>query len=160
MSITSTVTGNLGSDAEVRYSSDGRAIITFRVASSRRKKNQEGEWEDVTDWVRVTTMPRDTALEYMQNKATKGAKVTLIGRLEPSAYMNRDSLPTASLDMPFPYEIIWQGAGQSRSSEPEDENQEETAAARTRSNGATKPAANRKAAAPVDDGSDLADLPF
>jgi single-strand DNA-binding protein len=159
VSITSTLVGNLGSDAEVRYTADGRSIVTFSVASTRSEKNMEsGAYENVTDWVRVTTMPKDTGLEYIQSKAVKGAKVTVIGKTKVTAYISKkDQEPKPSIEMPFPYEIIWQGAGQARTAADEDEAPARAPAA----NGAArKPAGNQRAAAKIDDDSDLNDLPF
>ncbi len=43
--------GNLGKDAETRFTTGGAARTTFSVATSRRWKDQAtGEWKEETDW--------------------------------------------------------------------------------------------------------------
>lgn len=39
-----TVSGNLTSDPELRYISDGKAVLNATIAHNTRKKNEKGEW--------------------------------------------------------------------------------------------------------------------
>ena len=47
------LTGYLGADPEMRYTAQGSAVTTFRVASSRRWKSADGADHDDTEWFRV-----------------------------------------------------------------------------------------------------------
>ena len=49
-----TLIGNLGNDPEMRYSAGGAPFLRFNVASNYRARTPEGEWQDKTEWVRVT----------------------------------------------------------------------------------------------------------
>src|SRR5262249_4670052 len=49
-----TLIGNLGNDPEMRYSANGAPFLRFNVASNFRTRTPEGEWQDKTEWVRVT----------------------------------------------------------------------------------------------------------
>ena len=49
-----TLIGNLGNDPEMRYSASGSPFLRFNVASNFRARTPEGEWQDRTEWVRVT----------------------------------------------------------------------------------------------------------
>ena len=88
-----TLVGNLGVDPEVRYSADGKPVLSFRVASNYRKRDAETrDWVDATNWYRVTTFGR--LAERLSEQAgsgrlTKGTRIIVFGRLEASAYMDR-----------------------------------------------------------------------
>src|SRR5579859_4797932 len=98
-----TLVGNLGVDPEVRYSADGKPVVSFRVASNYRKRDAETrEWVDATNWYRVTTFGR--LAERLSEQAgagrlTKGTRLVVFGRLEASAYMDRNNQPQPSLDL-------------------------------------------------------------
>ncbi|MCA1645882.1 MAG: single-stranded DNA-binding protein [Chloroflexi bacterium] len=98
-----TLVGNLGVEPEVRYSADGKPVVSFRVASNYRKRDTDSrEWVDATNWFRVTTFGR--LAERLSEQAgagrlAKGTRLVVFGRLEASAYMDRNNQPQPSLDL-------------------------------------------------------------
>ena len=73
------IIGNLGSDPEMRYTPNGRAVTQFNVAVNQSTKNQQtGEWVEETDWFRVSVWG-DRA-ERMAESLRKGNKVFVEGR--------------------------------------------------------------------------------
>jgi single-strand DNA-binding protein len=98
-----TLVGNLGVEPEVRYSADGKPVVSFRVASNYRKRDADSrEWVDATNWYRVTTFGR--LAERLSEQAgagrlAKGTRLVVFGRLEASAYMDRNNQPQPSLDL-------------------------------------------------------------
>jgi single-strand DNA-binding protein len=78
------IIGNLGKNPEVTYSTGGMAIATFSVATSERKKNQAGEWEESVDWhnIKLFGKTAEAAGQYL----TKGKQVYIEGRIEYSKY--------------------------------------------------------------------------
>ena len=76
--------GNLGKDPEVRYTAQGTAVASFSLATTERFKNKNGEWEDRTEWHRVTLWSRlaEIAGEYL----AKGKTVYIEGRLQTREY--------------------------------------------------------------------------
>jgi single-strand DNA-binding protein len=72
--------GNLGKDPEVRYTPAGVAVASFNLATSERFKNKSGEWEERTEWHRVTLWSKlaEIAGEYL----AKGKTVYIEGRLQ------------------------------------------------------------------------------
>ncbi|MCA1646661.1 MAG: single-stranded DNA-binding protein [Chloroflexi bacterium] len=98
-----TLVGNLGVEPEVRYSADGKPVVSFRVASNYRKRDADSrEWVDATNWFRVTTFGR--LAERLSEQAgagrlAKGTRLIVFGRLEASAYMDRNNQPQPSLDL-------------------------------------------------------------
>jgi single-strand DNA-binding protein len=48
--------GNLGNDPEMRSAAGGNPFLRMNVASNFRVRSPEGEWQDRTEWVRVTVL--------------------------------------------------------------------------------------------------------
>ncbi|MCW5978074.1 MAG: single-stranded DNA-binding protein [Bryobacteraceae bacterium] len=79
--------GNLGRDAETKFTPSGAARTTFAVATSRRWKDQQtGEWKEETDWHNVVLWRRENLANYL----TKGQQVYLEGRLQTRSYDDKD----------------------------------------------------------------------
>lgn len=76
--------GNLGKDPEVRYTASGQAVASFNLATSEKFKNKSGDWEERTEWHRVTLWARlaEIAGEYL----SKGKTVYIEGRLQTREY--------------------------------------------------------------------------
>ena len=74
------VIGHLGADPEMRYTANGSAVTTFRVATSRNFTDGSGERREETEWFRVVTWNRlaETCAQYL----TKGRLVYVEGRLQ------------------------------------------------------------------------------
>jgi single-strand DNA-binding protein len=79
--------GNLGKDADTRFTPSGVARTTFTVATSRRWKDQQtGEWKDETDWHNVVLWRQENLANYL----TKGKQVYVEGRLQTRSYDDKD----------------------------------------------------------------------
>jgi single-strand DNA-binding protein len=149
-----TLVGNLGLDPEVRYSADGKPVVSFRVASNYRKRDAETrDWVDATNWYRVTTFGR--LAERLSEQAgsgrlTKGTRIIVFGRLEASAYMDRNNQPQPSLDL-VADDVVF---GESR---PRGES-EMGGASDDEGASAARPTQPRRP--PSEEATDLEDLPF
>lgn len=97
-----TITGNLTADPELKFTNSGVARVSFTVAASERKKNDNGQWEDGdTTFLRVTAW-RQVA-ENCAETLTKGSPVVVVGRLrsrkvEDKTYFDLDA-DTVGLDL-------------------------------------------------------------
>jgi single-strand DNA-binding protein len=98
-----TLVGNLGLDPEVRYLPDGKPVVSIRVASNYRRRDAETrDWVDATNWYRVTTfgkLAERLAEQSSSGRLVKGTRVIAFGRLEATAYMDRNNQPQPSLDV-------------------------------------------------------------
>jgi single-strand DNA-binding protein len=75
--------GNLGKDAESKFTPNGTSVATFSIATSwRRKDPQTGEWKDQTDWHNITLWRSENVVPYL----TKGTQVYVEGRLHTRSY--------------------------------------------------------------------------
>jgi single-strand DNA-binding protein len=79
--------GNLGRDAETKFTPSGVARSTFSVATSRRWKDQQsGEWKEETDWHNVVMWRAENVANYL----LKGKKVYIEGRLQTRSWDDKD----------------------------------------------------------------------
>ena len=79
--------GNLGKDAETKFTPSGVARSTFTVATSRRwKDKQSGEWKEETDWHNIVLWESENVANYL----LKGKQVYVEGRLQSRSYDDKD----------------------------------------------------------------------
>jgi len=85
MSNTTTLSGNLTRDPEIRYTRDGQANATFGLAVNRRWQSRgSDEWQEATSFFDVVCW-RDLA-ENVALSLVKGARVIVTGRLEQQSW--------------------------------------------------------------------------
>ena len=91
------LTGHLGADPEMRYTSQGSAVTTFRVASGRRWKSADGVDHDDTEWFRVVAW--DKLGEICNQYLTKGTRVYVEGRLQTRKWQDKDGADRYSTEV-------------------------------------------------------------
>ena len=82
------LTGHLGADPEMRYTSTGSAVTQFRVASGRTWKSADGTQHDDTEWFRIVAW--DKLGEICNQYLTKGTRVYVEGRLQTRKWQDKD----------------------------------------------------------------------
>ena len=83
------LTGNLGSDPEMKFTNSGDAVASFSVAVTPSRKTQGGTWEDGdTTWYRVSAWKKDA--ERVVENLFKGDRVRVTGRFAPEEYQGRE----------------------------------------------------------------------
>ena len=99
-----TLIGNLGRDPELRYTPQGDAVCDFSVAVSERKKDKSGEFQEVTNWFKITLWRNmaENASKYL----AKGRQVYIEGRLSLEEWTDREgkqrfTLAVLATDMQF-----------------------------------------------------------
>jgi single-strand DNA-binding protein len=79
--------GNLGKDAETKFTPSGISVSKFSLATGRRSKDQQtGEWKDVTDWHNIVMWRTENVANYL----LKGKQIYLEGRLESRSYEDKE----------------------------------------------------------------------
>ena len=89
--------GRLGQNADVRFTTAGKAVCELSVADNHRRKGSSGEWEDDgTTWYRVTLWEQDA-----EDAATlrKGDRVVVTGELRSRVFEKRDGTQGVSLEV-------------------------------------------------------------
>ena len=79
--------GNLGTDPEMRYTANGSAVTTFRMAVSR-SFGGDGERREETEWFTVVTWNK--LAELLGQHLQKGRKVYVEGRLASRSWDGPD----------------------------------------------------------------------
>lgn len=87
------IMGNLGADAETRFTPSGQKVTNLRVATTVRKGGKEE-----TVWYKVTLWGDryDKMLPYLK----KGSSIIIVGELnKPEIYKDREGNPQISLEI-------------------------------------------------------------
>ncbi len=81
--------GNLGKDAENRFTTDNLSITNFSLATNYSYKNKNGEWTDETTWHNVVAF---NLSDFYKDYLKKGKKVYVDGRLVSRTYEDKDKI--------------------------------------------------------------------
>ncbi len=102
--------GNLGRDAETKFTPSGTAVTRFSVATTRSWKDQQsGEWKEETNWTNVTLWRQENVANYL----TKGRQVYVEGRLQTRSYEDKDGKKVYATDVIADDVILLGGRGDS-----------------------------------------------
>ncbi|MFZ9628308.1 MAG: single-stranded DNA-binding protein [Ilumatobacteraceae bacterium] len=82
-----TLVGNITKEPEIRYTSGGRATVSFGLAVSRRYQ-VNNEWQEQTSFFNVVAW--GTLAENVAASLSKGSRVVVTGRLEQRTYETKE----------------------------------------------------------------------
>ena len=82
------VIGHLGRDPEMRFTSGGRPVASFSVATARGWTNSDGEHQEETEWFHVVTW--GGLAELCKKRLEKGSLVYVEGRLQTRCWEGPD----------------------------------------------------------------------
>jgi single-strand DNA-binding protein len=107
--------GNLGRDAETKFTPSGASVTRFSVATTRNWKDQQsGEWKEETNWTNVTVWRQENLANYL----TKGKQVYVEGRLQTRSYEDKDGKKVYATDVIADEVILLGGRGEPPSEGP------------------------------------------
>ncbi len=92
-----TICGNLTRDAELRATGNGMQILSFAVAVNDRRRNQQGQWEDVPNYVPCTLFGERA--EKLAGYLVKGIKVCVTGKLHYQSWQAKDGTKRHELEV-------------------------------------------------------------
>ena len=90
------IIGNVGRDAELRMTPNGRAVCEFSVAVNR-VSGGGGERKEETDWYRVSCWGKQA--EIAQQYVRKGTSIFVEGRFQPRSYTDKTGAARTSNDI-------------------------------------------------------------
>jgi single-strand DNA-binding protein len=91
------IVGNVGKDAEMRYTPSGIPVTSFSIAVNRRWTSASGEQQEKTTWFRVTCWRKlaETAAQWVK----KGKLLLVEGEVEAQAYIDREGTARGTLEL-------------------------------------------------------------
>jgi single-strand DNA-binding protein len=72
--------GHLGADPEMRHTQSGTAVTSFRLATTERFKDRNGERQERTEWHRIVAWAK--LAEICNTYLRKGKQVYVEGRIQ------------------------------------------------------------------------------
>ena len=80
--------GNLGADPELRYTQSGTPVASFRIATTERWKDKEGNPQEQTEWHNIVAWSRLAEIcgEYLN----KGSRVYIEGKLQTRKWQDQN----------------------------------------------------------------------
>ncbi len=82
------IIGNLGRDPEIRYTSGGKPVTTFSVASSRSWVTSDGDRREATEWFNVVAW--GNLAEICNQYLRKASRVYVDGHLQTRNWEDQD----------------------------------------------------------------------
>ena len=81
--------GNLGNDAEHRFTTNNISVTNFSIATSRSFKSKDGNWVNETTWHTVIAY---SLPDYLKEALKKGKKFYVEGRIAKRDYTDKDGI--------------------------------------------------------------------
>jgi single-strand DNA-binding protein len=139
--------GNLGRDAEVRYTPGGAAVAKFSLATTEVWNDKGGQRQERTEWHNIDLWGKQA--ESLSEYLVKGKQVYVEGRLQTDEYTDKEGVKRKSTRVRCD-RVVLLGGGSGRGAGGYSRGTEEHAG------GAQQPAAVAEAAEPLTDD----DIPF
>lgn len=94
-----TIVGNVVADPELRFTSPGAAVASFRIASTPRTfDRQTNEWKDGEPLFLPVSVWRQQA-EHVAESIRRGDRVIVVGRLVQRQYQDREGKTRSSYEI-------------------------------------------------------------
>lgn len=81
--------GNLGNDAETRFTNNNISVTTFSLATSFGYKGKDGNWVNETTWHNVVSF---NLPDFYKEALKKGKKFYVEGRLSKRDYTDKEGV--------------------------------------------------------------------
>jgi single-strand DNA-binding protein len=81
--------GNVGKDPEIRATAGGMTIASFTLATADRRKDAQGNWQDVTEWHNLVAFQRTA--EIVRDYVKKGTQLFIEGKIQTRSWEDKES---------------------------------------------------------------------
>jgi single-strand DNA-binding protein len=102
--------GNLGKDAETRFTTNNVSVTSFGLATTSRIKGKDGNWINETTWHNIVAF---SLSDYIKNILKKGKKFYIEGRISKRDYTDKDGVKRYSVDVIADLIIPFESGGES-----------------------------------------------
>lgn len=112
--------GNLGRDAELKYTPAGVAVSNLSLATTDTWRGKDGQKQERTEWHRVTLWGKTA--ESVQPYLTKGKQVYIEGRLQTRSWEDKDGNKKFSTEVSADrVTLLGSGGGAASRREPDED---------------------------------------
>jgi len=105
--------GNLGRDAELRYTPGGAAVATLNMATTEVWNDKGGQRQEKTEWHRVVLWGKSA--ESLTEYLTKGKQIYVEGRLQTRQWDDKDGNKRYTTEIRGDRVVLLGGGGGGRS---------------------------------------------
>ena len=88
--------GNLGRDAETRFTTNNLSVTNFTLATSNSYKGKDGNWVNETTWHNVVSF---NLSDYMKENLKKGRKFYIEGRISKRDYTDKEGIKRYAVEV-------------------------------------------------------------
>lgn len=81
--------GHVGKNPEIRSTSGGSLVASFSLATAERQKDNQGNWQDRTEWHNLVAFNRTA--EIVRDYVRKGSHLLIEGRIQTRTWDDRES---------------------------------------------------------------------
>ncbi len=81
--------GNLGNDAETRFTTNNLSVTSFSVATTNSYKGKDGNWVNETTWHNVVSF---NLPDFYKESLKKGKKFYVEGRIQKRDYTDKEGV--------------------------------------------------------------------
>lgn len=101
--------GNLGRDAELKYTTGGAAVATLNLATTEHYKDKQGQQKESTEWHRVVLWGKtaETLAEFLQ----KGKSIYVEGKLQTRKWKDKDGKDRFTTEVRGERVVLLSGGG-------------------------------------------------
>ena len=104
--------GNLGRDAEKRYTPGGAAVATINMATTEDWNDKAGQKQEKTEWHRVVIWGKTA--ESLTDYLTKGKQIYVEGRLQTRQWDDKDGIKRYTTEIRADRIVLLSGGGGGR----------------------------------------------
>jgi single-strand DNA-binding protein len=110
------VLGNLGADAELRYTTGGASVSTLSLATTETWNDKSGKRQEKTEWHRVVLWGK--IAEALTEYCKKGKQLYVEGRLQTRSWDDKDGTKRYTTEIRADNVVLLSGPGQPRRTTP------------------------------------------
>src|ERR1700756_5352407 len=81
--------GNVGKDPEMRSTPGGTLVANFTLATSDRQKDQQGNYQERTEWHNLVAFQRTA--EIVRDYVKKGSQLYIEGKIQTRSWDDKES---------------------------------------------------------------------
>lgn len=81
--------GNVGKDPEIRSTQSGTLVASLTLATTEKQKDQQGNWQDKTEWHNLVAFSRTA--EIIRDYVKKGNPLFVEGKIQTRSWDDKET---------------------------------------------------------------------